>query len=256
MTSVRNASRTVSAAALLLFMSVAQAAPVTWDLRPGGSAHTNTGTVYGNERTFTENVNPIGNETITVTAWADTGLPNPPGTLEAAFLGRYSTGLGVCNQGEGSLSYCDGNNPLHQADNLGQNDLVMFRMDQGQYEFSEIVIDPFGQYDRDVSFWIGNVVGLPSGDDLTGIEIAELESLYGFTKYDDYNTQSSGALAIDLMNLQGNTLIFGPLVPTNGLADRFKMRSLTATLVPVPAAAWLMGTGLLGLAGVARRRRS
>jgi hypothetical protein len=29
-----------------------------------------------------------------------------------------------------------------------------------------------------------------------------------------------------------------------------------STAVPVPAAAWLMGSGLLGLAGVARRRRS
>jgi hypothetical protein len=30
---------------------------------------------------------------------------------------------------------------------------------------------------------------------------------------------------------------------------------LTPTVVPLPAAAWLFGSGLLGLAGMARRKR-
>ena len=142
---------------------------------------------------------------------------------------------------------------MHQFDNFSQNDLVLFRMDQGQYEFNEIVIDPFGRYDRDVSFWVGNESDLPAGIDLTGIGIDDLEALYGFTQYNDFNRTGSGPLTIDLLDLQGNTLIFGALYPPNGLVDRFKIRSLTATLVPVPAAAWLLGSALLGLIGLRRR---
>ena len=40
-----------------------------------------------------------------------------------------------------------------------------------------------------------------------------------------------------------------------GSGTAFRVSSLGVTEVPVPAAAWLMGSGLLGVAGVARRRR-
>jgi hypothetical protein len=45
-------------------------------------------------------------------------------------------------------------------------------------------------------------------------------------------------------------------VTAKGSGTAFRISSLNVTEVPVPAAAWLMGSGLLGLAGVARRRRS
>jgi hypothetical protein len=42
----------------------------------------------------------------------------------------------------------------------------------------------------------------------------------------------------------------------NTLDDNFYIRSADATVVPVPAAIWLFGSGLLGLIGVARRKKT
>ncbi len=52
----------------------------------------------------------------------------------------------------------------------------------------------------------------------------------------------------------GNPMIAGPFVGYNA---NFDITSMTVTsVVPVPAAVWLLGSGLLGLVGVARRKRS
>jgi len=42
----------------------------------------------------------------------------------------------------------------------------------------------------------------------------------------------------------------------NDLTDYFYIRSADATVVPVPAAIWLFGSGLIGLVGIARRKKS
>ena len=47
----------------------------------------------------------------------------------------------------------------------------------------------------------------------------------------------------------GTAMTGGPFI---GFSPTF---TGTATVVPIPAAAWLFGSGLLGMVGVARRRR-
>ncbi len=53
------------------------------------------------------------------------------------------------------------------------------------------------------------------------------------------------------------TLITGPFAGIGGGAPRFDAASLELEVqaIPVPAAVWLFGSGLVGLVGVARRRR-
>ena len=43
--------------------------------------------------------------------------------------------------------------------------------------------------------------------------------------------------------------------PFQGKEANFNLNGITPAAVPVPAAAWLLGSGLLGLAGVARRKK-
>ncbi len=57
------------------------------------------------------------------------------------------------------------------------------------------------------------------------------------------------------------TLDYAAIVPSGGFAGFYYTLSMTGTIgapsaVPVPAAVWLFGSGLLGLAGVARRRKA
>jgi hypothetical protein len=54
----------------------------------------------------------------------------------------------------------------------------------------------------------------------------------------------------------GAPLVTSFSVSARGSVTSFRISDITVSAVPVPAAAWLMGSGLLGLAGVARRRRS
>lgn len=74
----------------------------------------------------------------------------------------------------------------------------------------------------------------------------------------NYNT--NGTTLGDLFPLVDDGIAGSPMTtsPFPGFNAGFDFTSITATnvpQVPVPAAAWLFGSGLLGLVGVARRRR-
>lgn len=189
---------------------------------------------------------------VEVSAWANTGVPHGTNNqINTAQIKVWSTGLGSCNQDE--LANCS--DPEHQVDNVGDDDLVLFVFDR-VVEFGQIRINPFGEHDRDVSFWVAN---LSTPVDLTGWTSSSLRngsSAFG-TRHNNNNGVSDNAKWIPLLGLQGNALLFGGKFNSNDSNDNdyFKIEKLTyeEVVVPVPAAIWLFASGLLGLVSLARK---
>jgi hypothetical protein len=230
---------------VLLALGSPIAAASTWNFAAGGNPYAATGNSHGNRLTFSQ-----GPERLSVMAWADTAAG---GQFETAQIGRYSTGLGVCNRGEGSITRCISQGLDHQVDNVRQRDLVLFLFESPQ-AMESLTIDPYGVWDRDVSFWVGSV---SSGVSLSGLDFGTLASLGFGARVDSLNSPGDAPLTVALGGRVGNALLVGARYPADGTADRFKIRALVTsapmTVVPLPAAAWLF-LSALGSIAVLRRR--
>jgi hypothetical protein len=233
--------------AVLLFLGCQGADASTWTFGSGGNSYVTSGSSYGDRVTFTQ-----GLETLRVTAWSDTGN-GPHNEFQSAYLRPFSTGLGVCNRDEGNLTRCINSGLDHQVDNVSQEDLVLFLFDSPE-AMQSLTIDPYGVWDRDVSFWVGTV---SPGVTLSGSTFGTLAALGFSTQMNSYNSAGEAPLTLNLGGLVGNALLVGSLNPADGSADRFKIRSLVTTtmvttVVPAPAAAWLFLSAIGSLAGLRR----
>ncbi len=198
---------------------IAEAAPIIWNLTGSGGE----GTV-GNERTFT-----AGGITVTANAWSY-------GTsFQEARLGQWSTGVAVC----GVPETCS--NPAHQVDNVGQHEFVLIRFD-APVDPLTVRIDPYGTYDRDASYWVGNV---NSSIDLTGKGYSDLGSLGFLARNDSNGTSSSSSRDVSINNPSSvNALLFGAkYLGTGDGADRFKITKVSGNAVPVPGTLLMFGVG-------------
>lgn len=234
-----------------IFAGVSSANAVFTTLNLTGAA--GDATSFGNTLTFSQN-----GLAVTASAWAYSGASAT--TFETAGLGQYSTGLGVSDRSEG----LNPGNPSHQVDNVGADNFVMFSFGSSAVDISSINIDPFGIYDRDVSFWVGTVA---PGTNLTGKTYAQLAAL-GFTqgRFDLLSTPSDNPQEIPI-GKTGNTILFGALVSAPAATgagvstdeDRFKIASITAgpivppPPVPEPTTA-LFGLALISFCSTGRRR--
>lgn len=243
--SIRAVAGLIAAGALAF--DAAQAATI-WSLGTSGSPGTDTGLAIGNVRTFAE-----GGGSVAVSAWSNTG--SPAGSYAAGYLGRYATGLGVCNTAEvgvaGSLAACASDGGVRdQVDNVGNHDVVLFVFDTPQV-FDSLTIDPYGVFDRDVSYWIGTVAG---GFTLAGLTLADLPGAGFGPQSDSFNGIGTEPVTIALGGIAGNAILVGALTPPDSDPDKFKVAAIGTSPVPLPATAWLFAVGI-GVAAARMRRR-
>lgn len=238
------------AAILLASASSIIQASTTHDFTSGGTPYTTIGAGFGNALDFGD---------MTATAWGATGPDQGTGawgdSIEAGEITQWSTGLGACNQNEGSIAAgtCS-TSSQHQVDNKRSDDLALFFFDSNVL-LDQIVIDPYFTSDVDVTFWVGNI----TNPDLTGLDDVTLLTA-GFSNPVDvpFTGSTSTPQTINLGGLEGNALLIGGQRDTGAPDDDdyFKIASLTTSAVPVPSAVWLFGSGLLGLVGILRRKKA
>ncbi|BCU79253.1 hypothetical protein llg_39680 [Luteolibacter sp. LG18] len=197
----------------------------------------------GDKLFFTQN-----NITVTASAWGYT-YGSSDNALEQAALGQWNVGMGVVSGTE------DPSGVDHQLDNAGPDEWVLFVFSE-KVQITGVTVDPYGVYDRDVTYWTGNV---STNIDLTGKTYADLASLGFNGETSDSSTASESARTVPVTNPAGgvNAILFGAKRGeySGSDIDRFKITAMsTSSIAAVPEPTGLL-LGSLGLLTLFKRRR-
>lgn len=234
------------AMALAIAPSASALAAVTISFTGGSSASDGTD---GNIRSFSS-----GGITVQASAWS-----YDANTLEQAYLGWYSSGLGVTNNGEGAGT----TNNNHTIDNLGQSDFVLLVFNSA-VNLSSARLTPFlissDPKDNDALISYATLAGAYTSPNPTAVPLNS--SVFGTLQTNGYNVTGNNTSPYDTsLNSAGkfgNVWLIGAANPnpdTND--DGFKLSAITvSTAVPEPAtwAMLLIGFGVIG-AGLRRKRQ-
>jgi hypothetical protein len=221
----------------------------TWNFT--GSAGTNCGNPSfcssasaGNSMTFNS---VAGGPTVTATAW----YLNGSGTLQAATLGQYSGGLGVCYPGVDCTTVAS-----QQLSNQLSDEFILFQFSK-PVDPSSVNIQSLtkGGSDMDVSYWLG---GTGQTLNLTNDNLTSSLSSLGFGARND-NTASPGTTRV--VDLTGgtpagsvNAILFGPQYSYTNNNDQFLVGSMTGIVMnPEPSSMILLSTVALFAFGITRR---
>lgn len=232
------------AAALAFAPSVSALAATTISFTGGSSGTDGTD---GNIRSFSG-----GGITVQASAWS-----YDVNTLEKAYLGWYSSGLGVTNNGEGDGSSSNS----HTIDNLGQSDFVLLIFNSA-VNIASAKLTPFtissDAKDNDAFVSYANSSGAFTSPNPTALALNN--SVFGTLQTNGYNVNGNNTLpfetALNSAGKFGNVWVIGAARPNpDSNDDGFKLSSITVTAaVPEPAtwAMMLIGFGVIG-AGLRRR---
>ncbi|MBZ5633216.1 MAG: PEP-CTERM sorting domain-containing protein [Acidobacteriia bacterium] len=196
---------------------------------------------YGDTRTYWD---PTHTYSVTASSFS---LPSGlTGNFTPAQLQQYNgLGLASCNHPE-EHSNCGA--PEHQVDNHGSFDFVLFKFNT-VLDPTGIVINPYGTYDRDVTYWIGN-----SSTNLSTIGLAGLAGAGFGGRIDDDSTRSTNARTVSLGGGTGNELLLAARLSgdhADRYLDYFKIESLYASTIPIPHTPPVPEPATFGLAGLA-----
>ncbi len=264
MSNMRKA-RNLLAAALLAGMGFGTPAlaEIKWTMSGSGDCGTNCVSLAGNTRAYTQ-----GGVTATFSAWSNSGgtAGLTTGTLETAYLGLYSGGLGVKNRDGGSTAPNTGDanewvSPEHGIDNEGARwDGVLGTFSQA-IDLNKVEI---GWYhaDSDITVLAYTGAGVPS---LTGLTYSQLTS-NGWTFVGNYaDLHASGNVAnVNPSNISSAYWLITAYLPLWGdkswtsSNDHFKLLALygdKTTRVPEPHALLLLGVAAVGLWASRKGRR-
>jgi len=244
-------------------------------LTSGTDCGSSCATLQGNTRTFSGGAS---NPTVTTRAYSNTGnntnTTQPPdptvGTLETAYLGLYTGGLGTKNRdGQGvNGNSGDGSEwvtPEHAVDNQQRFDSVLFSFSSA-VDLSRVEI---GYYDTDSDVTIlaytgGN--GLPAAPAMTG-SYSNLTS-QGWTFIGNYTdlAQNGNSATVNPGNVSSAYWLIGAYIPAWGNTtysvgnDAIKLLALygdkPSNGVPEPHALLLMGLAMVGLWSTRRTQRN
>ena len=165
------------------------------------------------------------------TVWAPTNIDTD--FIQFDFAGNPDAGAGISTNGGDLALFDDSDTGFANALVIGDGG--------GHVVFTD---NNDGSWNAEV-FDVGNASG--GSITLSGNNSFSLAIDWGAGYFGDTNSSLISGPDIYLIVFDG----------FNGLGDRISGNTLAVDLapIPVPAAAWLFGTGLLGIVGIARRRR-